>query len=197
MLARQNIQGGYGCCFIDPTDRGETYYKILKYAIRKRYPKICLIDPHDVAAFNIAPTINPIHYKAPSPVVTADIMDAMRILWASKDFSDTPRIERYLSALLKAIHASGATLADTKYFMTRTGTPSEANQILHALHPNDEQRDMLESVFRNETAFKDFISTVNRIQHFSDETMALILTGPSFCTKRCERVLIPQSEPVN
>jgi hypothetical protein len=24
-----------------------------------------------------------------------------------------------------------------------------------------------------------------------------MMTGPSFCTKRCERVLIPQSEPVN
>jgi hypothetical protein len=24
-----------------------------------------------------------------------------------------------------------------------------------------------------------------------------VVTGPSFCTKRCERVLIPQSEPVN
>jgi len=174
MLARQNIQAGYGCCFIDPTDRGETYYKILRYAIRKKYPKVCLIDPHDVQAFNIVPTINPIHYKTPVPVVTADIMDAMRILWASKDFSDTPRIERFLSALIKAIHAAGGTLADLKYFTTRTGAPAEANKILHALAPNDEQRNMLEAVFRNDTAFKDFTSTVNRIQHFSDETMAVV-----------------------
>src|SRR5437868_14812332 len=35
LLCRQNIDYEYPCCLIDPSDNGDTCYKVLKYAIKK------------------------------------------------------------------------------------------------------------------------------------------------------------------
>ncbi len=100
LLLRQDIDNGYGACLLDPSDDGDTCYKVLKYAIKKGYTKIVLIDPHDISSFGAVPTINPIHYKAPAPAVVGGLMDAIRVLWGQSSFTDTPRIQKYLPAVL-------------------------------------------------------------------------------------------------
>src|SRR5687767_7850413 len=37
LLVRQDIDRGYGCCLLDPSDNGETAYKVLKYCIKKGF----------------------------------------------------------------------------------------------------------------------------------------------------------------
>ena len=53
LLLRQDIDSGYGACLLDPSDNGDTCYKVLKYAIRKGYQKIVLIDPHDFRTYGV------------------------------------------------------------------------------------------------------------------------------------------------
>src|SRR5664280_164634 len=45
LLIRGDI-GKYGCCLLDPSDNGDTAYKILKYCAKIGFEKVCLIDTH-------------------------------------------------------------------------------------------------------------------------------------------------------
>jgi DNA helicase HerA-like ATPase len=119
LLLRQDIDLGYGACLLDPSDNGDTMYKVLKYAIKNKHKKIVIIDPHDADTFNCVPAINPIHYSAPTPAVIGNFMDSVRVLWGQSSFTDTPRIQKYLPAVIATIHASGYTLAEVRWFLER------------------------------------------------------------------------------
>ena len=175
LLLRQDIDSGYGACLLDPSDNGDTCYKVLKYAIKKGHKKIVLIDPHDIRTFNAVPTIQPIHYKAPAPAVIGGLMDAIRVLWGQGSFTDTPRIQKYLPAVIAALHAAKMTLAEARYFMDNSKVYEYRRmKIVESLHDYDLHRRHIESAFKNQYTFEQFQSTVNRLQPFLDPTMELI-----------------------
>lgn len=151
-------------------------YKVLKYAIKKGHKKICIIDPHDIRPFNVVPTINPIHYKAPAEAVSGDLMDTMRVLWAVKDFSQTGIIQDYLPSIFAAIHASKKTLAETKWFRKNNRiVKMYRDRILSALEPLDDDRMTLEEVFATPALYKgEYRSTARRLKTFQNSTLQLM-----------------------
>ncbi len=86
-LIREDIRRGNGVCLLDPTDRAETVYNILKFCIKEGHKKICLIDPHTQRLSAVQP-FHPQHKQA----TVANVMDTIRILFGSKDAADTPMI---------------------------------------------------------------------------------------------------------
>lgn len=178
LLIRQDIDRGYGCCFLDPTPYGETAYKVLKYCIKQGVQKVLLIDPHD---FPVVPVINPFHYSAPANVSVGNIMDTIRILWNDKGYEGTARINRYLPAILRALHQSKLTLHEALYFSDKHHPvyKHRRDQILDNLHPLDSSRVILESLFSSHTSKSifniEFESTIRRLNPFSDDVMKLIV----------------------
>lgn len=174
LLCRQNIDNDLGGLLIDPSDNGSTAYKVLKYAITKGYNKFILIDPHDFRRFDSVPTINPIHYKEPAPAVVGNLMDAFRVLWGTKDFSDTPRIQKYLPSILTALHADGRTLAEARYFMGKKAYANRRIRILDALDDYDIHRVNIEEAFYNPREYDMYQSTINRLMPLMDPTIEMM-----------------------
>lgn len=174
LLVRQDI-GNYGACVLDPSDGGDTVNKILKYCCSIGFDKVCLVYPGDFLEFNRVPVFNPIKYNAPSAVSVGNMMDALQVLWKVKDFSETPRIDKYAKAILHALHASGLTLCDSNYFLTRTAFHSQRENILQSLPPESLHRQHLISAYQTLLTFEQFQSTVNRFSVFQDEILRLVL----------------------
>lgn len=184
-LIRQDIQRGYGACLLDPSDNGDTAYKILKYCAKIGFEKVCLIDPHhryktklDVS--EVVPCINPLHAAAPPSAVIGDMMDAIRTLWGTKDFAETARIQKYLPAVIYALHQGGYTLHESLYFTDHTNRwyTERRRVILDNLEVPDRYRIVLDEVFRTRNFYlNEFASTIRRIEPFLEDTMKLIFGG--------------------
>ncbi|HEY0429708.1 MAG TPA: DUF87 domain-containing protein [Pyrinomonadaceae bacterium] len=94
-LIREDIRRDNGVCLLDPTDRAEIAYNILKFCIQEGHEKVCLIDPH----LDKITCTQPFHEKYKEATV-ANVMDMIRILFGSKDASETPVIQKYLPAII-------------------------------------------------------------------------------------------------
>lgn len=178
LLIRHNIDQGYGCCLLDPSDNGDTCYKVLKYAINQGFERIVLLEPHDILRTSRVPAINPLHYSAPAPAIVGGLMDACRILWGGS-FSDTPRIQKYLPAVLSALHAGNYCLPDAECLMDRDDPVfnNQRQQLLYNENFLKYQRRHhahLVSAFRNVREWDGFLPTVNRLEPFMDPTMKLL-----------------------
>ncbi len=190
-LIRQDIDRGYGACLLDPSDNGDTCYKILKYCAKIGYEKVCLIDPHHrygkyrenpvtKEMEGCVPCINPLHEGAPPSAVIGDMMDTVRTLWGNKDFAETARIQKYLSAVIYALQKSGCTLHESLYFTDHANNYYRQirEKILDNLHFADRYRITLEEVFRTRTFYlNEFASTIRRVEPFLEDTMQLIFGG--------------------
>src|ERR1043165_7020663 len=62
-LIRGEILNGNGVCLLDPTDRAETCYNIIRWAASQGFTKICLIDPHTIHSLNRISCLQPFHYN--------------------------------------------------------------------------------------------------------------------------------------
>jgi len=168
LLVRQDIDNGYGCTVIDPSDHGDTCYNILRYCASIGYDKVCIIDPHD---FRTAiPIINPLHYNELVDGNVEMLMESLRMLWGSKDFADTARIQTYLSAVLTVLHRAQATIPDAMAFSVRDN-PMLArmrHRILDKVSQYDESRIILDEVFGARTSLytTEFKSSVRRLNPF-------------------------------
>lgn len=184
LLIRQDLERGFGACLLDPSDNGDTMNRILRWCAKTGFEKVCIIDPHDIkpvdkGGFNIVPAIAPRH----------NVMETVRILFGTKDASETPVIEKYLSAILYALRKSEMTLAELIYF-TDHKHPTytlRRDEILRKLNPLDRRRIALERAFHfktSETLFNaNFGSTIRRMEPFLDITMQMMFglkTGVDF-----------------
>jgi hypothetical protein len=170
-LIREDIDRGNGLCFLDPSENGDTVYKVLSYCEQKGHQKILLIDPHHRYRFNKIAPINPFtRYREAS---VASVMDTIRVLFRQRDAAETPIIQRYLPAILHVLHNAGMTLYDALYF-TDPIYVRQREQILDANDSLDRQRLMLESVFSNRTLFLEFQSTVRRLEPLFHPTLQLM-----------------------
>lgn len=178
LLIRHDIDNGYGCTLLDPSDNGQTAYNILKYCVQKGFTKVCLIDPHDNRI--CVPAINPLRWRGSSAVdsVVSNLMDSVRLLWGQTSFSETPRIENYLYAIFSALYATGnpklekpfnCGIPDAIHFSARENKYLEfcRRRILDCLHPANEARVQLEEVFNTRSLFlNEFKSSIRRLSPF-------------------------------
>lgn len=186
-LIRGDILNGNGVCLLDPTDRGETCYNILRWCASQGFTKICLIDPHTIHSLNRISCLQPFHRKASYKSASiANIMDTIRILFQSKDASDTPRIQRYLTAMLGVLWEAEMTLHESLYFSDFYNPTygKRRDYILDQCDDLDRHKVTIEDVFRNYTRWQQyFSSTINRLEPFFDSTLDLMLgadTGVDF-----------------
>jgi hypothetical protein len=195
LLIRQDIDRGYGCCLLDP-NRGDTVYSVLRYCAKKGHDKVLLIDPGDAFTRDKLCTLNPFgrieyptgkepRYNKHTSEAVADTMDTMRVLWGDKTHEGTARINKYLPAVLKALHRSRATLHDAVYFAVQQDAAYGIRRslILDSLHHLDKDRVTLETLFggpkRKRTTPSifnlEFDSTIRRLNPLHDDLMKLML----------------------
>jgi hypothetical protein len=177
-LIRHDIDQGKGVCFLDPSDMGDTMYNILRYCYQKGIEKVCLIDPYHRFKFNRVPVINPFHYNfSYKDASVANIMETIKTVFGQKDSADTPRIQKYLPAVLRILWASKSTLTDSIYF-TQKKYASQREMMYEELDLDDRDISMLEEVYRTVYTQEHLQSTINRLQPFYDDTMKLMFGYP-------------------
>lgn len=199
-LIQDDIDNGYGACLLDPSERADTLYKVLRYCCKKGIKKVCLIDPHHRFSQKdkerpswdaVIPCINPLHYGESTSSNVEDIMDVIRTVWGQTDWTVTAKIETYLASLLSVLKRSGSTLQDLRYFL-RFDHPFFVNareQILNRtkegtdellIHPLDNDRLSVEEIFESKLTFRnDFLSSTRRFGPLLESTMQLIFGSKS------------------
>lgn len=180
-LIRGDIEQGKGVCFLDPTDRAETAYSILRYCQSIGFTKVCLIDPHLIHSHNRVCTIQPFHYqKTYKAASVSNLMDTIRILFQTKDAAETPRIQRYLGSLLHCLWNAEMTLHEASYFTEYKRSTLRRKEILSASDPSDRHRLALEEAFETYYRFNtEFASTVRRLEPFFESTLDLMFGADS------------------
>lgn len=177
-LIRGDILAGNGVCLLDPTDRAETCYNILRWCASQGFTKICLIDPHTIHSLNRITCLQPFHrQKSYKTASVSNLMDTVRILFMSRDAAETPRIQRYLSALLSVLWNAEMTLHEAMYFTDFRNPFYRARRkyILDQCDELDRNRITIEDAFDNYTRWQMyFSSTVNRLEPFFDSTLDLM-----------------------
>jgi hypothetical protein len=131
-----------------------------------------LIDPHDTDRL---PTINPLKWRgeAARDAIIQNIMESIRLLWGQTSFSDTPRIETYLAAVLSALYSAQGTIPDAISFLVKENTESHYKRlkILDSLYRLDKSRLILEEVFNakgQQLFLGEFKPSIRRLAPFFD-----------------------------
>lgn len=184
-LIRGDIDQGKGVCLLDPTDRAETAYNILRYCAKIGFKKVCLIDPHTLHTHGKITALQPFHrQKSYKQATVSNLMDTVRILFQTKDAAETPRIQRYLPALLNVLWNAKMTLHEAIYFTEYKLSRPRRQDIIGASHPMDRHKLAIEEVFETYPRFNlEFSSTVRRLEPFFDSTLDLMYgadTGVDF-----------------
>lgn len=178
MLVEQDIRAGYGALVLDPSDNGDTVYKILKFCCKHGHEKVIVIDPNHIHEFGKVATINPIHYNAPANVCVGNIEDTVRILWGSR-LGDTAKIDKYLPAIIRVLHGAKATLHDALYFTEKNHPTYEKKrtQMLESLHPEHRSVITLEAAYKKGPSLfaSEMDSTFRRFEPFFDDVMKLMV----------------------
>src|SRR5438874_1768233 len=98
-LIRGDIEQGNGVGFLDPADRANTAYRILRHCAKIGFEKVCLIDPHTLHTQGRITAIQPFHRaKSYKQATVSNLAETVRVLFQSKDTAETPKIQRYLPA---------------------------------------------------------------------------------------------------
>jgi hypothetical protein len=171
LLIRQDIERGYGACLLDPSIDGQTANNILRYCASIGFEKVCYINPIDFLEFDRVPVIQPIKYKAPPRVTVGNTLDAISVLWGST-WRETPRIVRYVRAIVDLLRRTYNTFAEVKYFLSPLYT-YQRHQILADIPDHDFQKDILAQAYRTPSTFEQFQSTINRLAVFDDDLIKL------------------------
>ncbi len=169
-LIRGDIDNGNGLCFLDPSDRGDTMYKILSYCSKIGHKKVLVIDPHQVRIQGKIAPINPLQGYKDSAI--ANVMDIFRVLFNVKDAAETARIQRYLAAILSVLWNANCTLYEALYF-TDLAYTSQRMRILEKSDELDRHRLALEEVFKSRAMYlNELQSTVRRLEPLFHPTLS-------------------------
>lgn len=173
---RKDIDMGNGLCLLDPSDKGDTCRKILAYCAKNGVEKVVYISPDTLTKFGKIACLKPLQGKAVKQSVEG-VMEALNILFNSKS-TETPRIRKNLSALLRLLAKNDLTIKESEIFADY--------QDLKRLEFIKDDRDSrtLKNVFRNHTIWDaQFSSTINRLDAFWQEPLSLMFgadTGIDF-----------------
>jgi hypothetical protein len=179
-LIREDIRRGNGVCLLDPTDRGETCYSILRWCASQGFEKVCLIDPHLIYSHDRVTCIQPFNRKKSYKDATvSNVMDTMRILFDMKDMAHFAFVQQNLPALIRVLWNAGLTLHESKYF-TKYKQPLyglRRDEILEHSHPLDDDRLTIEEAFQTPTNYKEFGSTARRLRPMFEGTVGLMFAA--------------------
>lgn len=158
-----------GLCVIDPSAQGDTIEKILSYCAEIDFRKVFLVDPYRLRTHGKIAPINPLNYnQSQISDSVASLMETFRVLFEVRDASHTAIIETYLSALFSLLHHGKFTLHDALYFTNF----DDFDYLRHREFIFDKvgddpyaQKDLADilSAFKNEARFREFGSTVRRL----------------------------------
>lgn len=164
---RRDIKQGKGVCLLDPSDFGDTCYKVLKYCASINHQKVVLIDPATLAKWGKVATIEPLRRKHLKQSVDG-VMEAIGVLYGTSRDTDTPRIKRYLPALLRILANNDLTLYESRWFSQYQPYPP--------LLSIDRDSETIRSAFRSQMVWEQyFSSTINRLDNFWEEPLSLML----------------------
>lgn len=175
-LIRENIKRGQGVCFLDPTDRADTAYNILRWCCKQGFKKVCLVDPHTIHRYGKLTAIQPFNYRY-EPATVANLEDTIKTVFQVKDTTETPRIQYYLPAMLHVLWKAGLTLHEAVYFTKYKEFMAHRRQILSYSPAMDLHRMTIDEVFETFPRFNnEFASSVRRLAPFFDSELDLMLS---------------------
>jgi hypothetical protein len=164
---RKDIKQGNGVCLLDPSDFGDTCYKVLKYCASIGHEKVVLIDPATLAKRGKVACLEPLRKKYLKQSVDG-VMEALGVLYGTTRDTDTPRIKRYLPALLRLLANNDLTLYESQWFSNWNPNPP--------LLGSDRDSLTLKTAFKSQFTWETyFSSTVNRLDNFWQEPLSLML----------------------
>jgi hypothetical protein len=168
-LIRYDVDNGHGLLLLDPSDNGDTAYKVLKYCAKVGHKKVVFIDPMHRQTHRKVITINPFKYEVSlQEMAVSYLMDAVRVLFQQADAASTPRIQKYLPALFRLLQKSGLTIHEGVYFSNFFAGEYRRDRIFE-MHQNQYDRDVstIREAFLNNKDYQFwFASTVNRLEPF-------------------------------
>ncbi len=178
---RKDIDAGIGLTLLDSSDGGKTCQDVLKYCASIGHRKVVLIDPRTLVDHQRIAAIKLLDKYEKLSI--DGIFEAINILFNTKS-TETPRIKRHLSALLKVLSKTKLTLAETRYFSTYSRGGEVRERLLESLPEDDRDRVTMSELFRSQFHFETyFSSTINRLDMFWDEPLSLMFgsdTGIDF-----------------
>ncbi|MEJ7863100.1 MAG: hypothetical protein WKF90_15835 [Pyrinomonadaceae bacterium] len=173
---RQDIKLGNGLCLLDPSEHGDTCQKVLRYCALKNIRNVVYIDPARIYKHKIA-CIQPLDYQNQKQSVFG-VMEAVNNVFGVSKETDTPRIRKYLPAVLRLLLKNKLTLYESQLFRRY----SDPKQMPILGFDNDSLT--IKDAFRSQYTFENFFSsTVNRFDMFWQEPLSLMLganTGIDF-----------------
>ena len=173
---RQDIKLGNGLCLLDPSEFGDTCKKVLRYCALKGIKKVVYIDPKTIRGGKVA-CIQPLNPQYSKQSVFG-VMEAVNNVFGVGKETETPRIRKYLPAVLRLLLKNNLTLYESQIF--RRYTDPKKISILDF----DNDSLTIKDAFRNQYTFENFFSsTVNRFDLFWQEPLSLMLganTGIDF-----------------
>lgn len=165
---RKDIDMGNGLCLLDPSDNGDTCRKILSYCAQKGIKKVVYISPDTLSKYGKIACLKPLQSKAVKQSVEG-VMEALNILFGSKS-TDTPRIRKNISALLRILAKNNLTIKETEIFADY----QDIRQFDFIRDDRDSRT--LKEEFRSHHLWKTyFSSTINRLEAFWQEPFSLML----------------------
>lgn len=164
---RRDIDMNNGLCLLDPSDAGDTCRKILSYCAQNGTKKVVYISPDTLARYDKIACLKPLQSKAVKQSVEG-VMEALNILFNSKS-TDTPRIRKNLSVLLRLLAKNDLTITESEIFADY--------QDIRNLEFIKDDRDSrtLKTVFKSAYGWEqNFSSTINRLDAFWQEPLSLM-----------------------
>ena len=173
---RKDIDMGNGLCLLDPSDGGDTCKKILAYCAQNNIEKVVYISPDTLTKYGKIACLKPLSAKAVKQSVDG-VMEALNILFNSKS-TDTPRIRKNISALLRLLAKNDLTIKESEIFADY----HDIRQLEFIKDDRDSRT--LKNVFRTQYSWENyFSSTINRLDAFWQESLSLMFgadTGIDF-----------------
>ncbi len=173
---RRDIEMGNGLCLLDPSDGGDTCRKILSYCAQNGVKKVVYISPDTLSKYGKIACLKPLQPKSVKQSVEG-VMEALNILFNSKS-TDTPRIRKNLSALLRLLAKNDLTIKESEMF-------ADYRDIRNLQFIKDDRDSRtLKTVFKTPYTWETyFSSTINRLDAFWQEPLSLMFgadTGIDF-----------------
>jgi hypothetical protein len=167
-----------GLCFIDSSDNGKTLYKVLKHCAKIGFDKVFLIEPGDIGDkdYGYVPLLNPLDYHAPSEAMGSLIMDTLRVLWSTEDFSKESIINKYAKRVVEAVHSAEATLPDIETF-TIPEFARQRNQYIYNDRISIATKLVLQRAMTHSKENSDFQTTARRFEPFFDNSLIKLMLG--------------------
>lgn len=134
-LQNEDIDFRSGFCFLDAGPNANTMRKVLGFCVEQNFKKVLLVDPYRMMHDNVFVPINPLTdtdppYSEHSEVVSGHMMEIVRYLWGTGEWSTEAIIRKYLPKVFKALHNARVTIPESDCF-TEPAFAGQVNQILN------------------------------------------------------------------